>query len=429
MLGSMHVHYCNACRPIRFTQIAVTLKISTEIDFAAIAETLPAMAFQARIDADGDLHFDYISSGIKLLFGLLPEDVYRQPNALLALVESEDLVSLREAMARAIRNGTTWNWDGRIRIPSTHEIKWINWRARRLVNSSEQPEVWCGLATNITQSKLTQLELQRAHAHLRDLNDHIQRHGEQERASIAREIHDDVGATLTAIHFSLADLKTKAMRTDDVNPAAFRQPIDSLGELVDAAVDGMRRACANLRPPLLDFGLEPALETYAKQFHSHTGVLCEFACPASESITPEHLAAPIFRLTQEALNNVAKHAHASAVQVVMHHEAKQITLTISDNGRGFDPARVNRSGHYGLRGMRERVAALRGSIDIDSAPGKGTVVMIQLPVSRSKVGAADEPEQSALVDIGPRISALPSGPAIRTKQVSRAPGRREKLAS
>jgi two-component system, NarL family, sensor histidine kinase UhpB len=409
--------------------LSLTLPNSTEINFAAIAETLPAMAFQTRIGVNGKLRFDYISGGVRLLFGLSPDDVYRQPDALFSLVESDDLVSLREAMALASRNGTTWNWDGRIRIPSTHEIKWINWRARRLTSSSEHKDVWCGLATNITQSKLTQLELQRTHARLRDLYDHIQRNSEQERASIAREIHDDVGATLTAIHFSLADLKSRVVRSDSSSAVAFKEPIDSLAELVDAAVEGMRRACANLRPPLLDFGLEPALETYAKQFHGHTGVMCEFSCTSPESTTPEHLAAPIFRLTQEALNNVAKHAYASAVNVHMHHEAKQITLTISDNGRGFESARVDRSGHYGLRGMQERVAALRGNIDIDSAPGKGTVVAIRLPVSRPKAGVTDEPQQSALVDIGPRVSALPSAPVLPATASGRASERREKQAS
>jgi two-component system, NarL family, sensor histidine kinase UhpB len=374
-------------------------------DFAALANALPAMVFQVRVTASQDIQVEFVSYGVKWLFDLEPQEVRANPRVVLKAIVAEDAPSFFEAMRAANLSGKTWNWDGRIQVQRTQEVKWINWRARLLDNVQDGASVWCGLATNITQSKLNQLELQRAHARLRDLSDHLEQRSEAQRAAMAREIHDDMGATLAALKFSSAALGASLQKTPGLDAARYEAHLHTIHDAVDAAIEGMRRVCADLRPPLLDLGLEPALETYLAQFAARTKIACKFESALNDLPVAEPLAGAIFRLIQEALTNVVKHAQATQISVTLTHERGAIRFSVIDNGRGFQHSPNPPSGRYGLRGMRERVAALDGQILIDSAPGHGTQIHALLPCVR--VHALREPEQAAMVDIGPRASVLP----------------------
>jgi signal transduction histidine kinase/CheY-like chemotaxis protein len=200
---------------------------------------------------------------------------------------------------------------------------------------------------------------------------------ESERRQIARELHDRVGQNLTALGINLNILQTEA----ELRAAAgARARLEDSVALVESTADAIENVMAELRPPMLDdHGLLSALEWYAKVFSLRTGI--EVAVRGAEPpLRPGHeYEMTLFRIAQEALNNVAKHAHARRVEVALEPSDTEYALAVSDDGIGFDPAVRPRSGR-GLATMRERALAVSGELDIDAAPGAGTRLAVRLPL-------------------------------------------------
>jgi signal transduction histidine kinase len=203
---------------------------------------------------------------------------------------------------------------------------------------------------------------------------------EQEREAIAREIHDDVGSTLTAIKFELALLRTELK-------GAALAPLARVGQLIDSAITSSTRIMHDLRPGILDEGVVAALEWQARSFEQRMGIACRFSSSHDEIPLSSEQAIAVFRICQEALNNVAKYAQAGAVDIRLRAGAGRLTLDIGDDGKGIDAADLNRPDRFGLRGMRERAHSLGGAVDIRGAPGRGTTVSVSLPLARPLVPA------------------------------------------
>jgi signal transduction histidine kinase len=198
---------------------------------------------------------------------------------------------------------------------------------------------------------------------------------EEERSRIAREVHDELGGALTAIKMDISRLQTAVLRT-----APELQPqLQSLLALVDTSVQTVRRIATDLRPALLDdFGLEAAIEWQVQEYERRTGIACE-ARLAIEAVLDPATATALFRVLQEALTNVARHAQATRVEVSLSEKAGALVLVVRDNGQGFEPADAARSPSLGLVGMRERVFAIGGSLALESTPGQGSTVRVTLP--------------------------------------------------
>jgi signal transduction histidine kinase len=276
---------------------------------------------------------------------------------------------------------TSWNWEGRIWIDGVwKDVKWINLRATPHALAHPPGSVqWDGIMTNITESKLEQEEVLRSRARLAELTDHIEQVKEQERTRIAREIHDDLGGNLTAIKMALAML---AARLPDEPP--LRDKAAYLDDLVDRTIDAVHRISLDLRPSTLDLGLVAALEWQAREFERQAGVACVFRCAHREiDLDPDHASA-LFRIFQEALTNIAKHAGATRVMVALRRQRQHLLLTIADNGRGIQPADRLKPHSFGLRGMSERARALGGTLTLSEAPGGGTMVAIKTRLTDSQ---------------------------------------------
>jgi PAS domain S-box-containing protein len=199
---------------------------------------------------------------------------------------------------------------------------------------------------------------------------------EQEKRHIAREVHDELGQVLTALRM---DLSLAIIRHASRVPE-LEDELKNMKTLVDRAIQGVRNVATSLHPAALDVGLVPSIEWLCQEFARHGDVACTFDAPDATIELDTNRDVVIFRIVQESLTNIRKYAKASLVTVSLARRGHELLLEIRDNGRGFDPAAAARRGSLGLVGMRERVISLGGQVDINSAPGKGTLIAVLIPL-------------------------------------------------
>jgi hypothetical protein len=205
---------------------------------------------------------------------------------------------------------------------------------------------------------------------------------EQEKSRIARELHDELGQALTALKIDVGWLREHLASSPD----AVMSKLGSMQVLLDGTVASARRISADLRPLMLDdLGLVAACEWLAHNFQQRTGTPCELVLGAGDMDLHDPYATAVFRVLQESLTNIAKHADASQVEVTLERGGDTVTLTVRDNGRGFTPGGPRKQGSYGLVGLRERAYLLGGDIRIESAPGQGTFIEMRLPIEERAV--------------------------------------------
>ena len=349
----------------------------SEARFNAIVNHTPGLVYQFLLRADGTHAFPYLSDGCAPLLGVQPAALQADPDLFLRLILPEDRKRYLEAMAVSKVGLSSWNWEGRIWIDAWKDVKWINLRATPHA-AFDGAVQWDGIMTNITDSKNEQQDALRSRARLAELTDHIEQVKEQERARIAREIHDDLGGNLTAIKMALSML---ASRLPPEQPQLLEKAA-YLDDLVDRTIEAVHRISLDLRPSTLDLGIVAALEWQAREFEKQAGIACVFRSAEREldldpELDPDHAAA-LFRIFQEALTNVAKHAGATRVTVTLRRVRQHLHLTICDNGRGIAPADRLKPHSFGLRGMSERARALGGTLTLSAAPGGGTMVTIKI---------------------------------------------------
>ncbi len=233
----------------------------------------------------------------------------------------------------------------------------------------------CLIASDLSETKRAEQELRASSEQLRGLAAHLLTIREEERARISREVHDELGQSLTAVKMDLAWL---AARVPQKN-AQMLERIRSTRQMADNIIQSVRRISTELRPAVLDLGLAAAVEWQVQEFQIRSGIQCTVRLLTREVIE-SNASTAMFRIFQETLTNVARHASATRAEVVLEKQRDRLVLLIRDNGRGFDQAVPSRSKSLGLLGMRERAAILGGRVSISSAPGKGTTVTAWIPL-------------------------------------------------
>ena len=347
--------------------------------FNAVVDHTPGLVYQFVLHPDGSTAFPYLSEGCGALLGLSVSELQQDPARFSELILPEDRKSYQDAMLASKANGSAWNWEGRIRINDTwNDVKWINLRATPSPLDGGGMQ-WDGIMTNITASKLEQEETRRSRARLAELTEHIEQVKEQERTRIAREIHDDLGGNLTAIKMALAMLAARLPQEK-----VLQEKADYLDSLVDRTIEAVHRISLDLRPSTLDLGIVAALDWQAREFEKQMGIACAVRIDGGADdqdiegeLDPDRASA-LFRIFQEALTNIAKHAHATRVMVTLRRLRQHLTLSICDNGRGITPADRLKPHSFGLRGMSERARALGGTLKLSPAPGGGTMVVVKI---------------------------------------------------
>ncbi len=229
---------------------------------------------------------------------------------------------------------------------------------------------------DITLRKLAERELKESRAHLHQLTIFLQRAREEDRAHFARELHDELGQNLTALRIDFSGL-ADALATTAPGIGARLAAID---HLINSTVDATRLMCEELRPGMLDdFGFEVAIASYARNFTHQFGVPCDLLLDNENYGLDDLLSTAIFRIVQESLTNIARHAQATHAMVELMDRGEDLLLTIADDGCGMPAEMTGERKTYGMLGMRERVNMIGGHIAIDSAPGRGTHIEVSIP--------------------------------------------------
>ena len=216
---------------------------------------------------------------------------------------------------------------------------------------------------------------------LRDLVCHLESVREIERTRIAREIHDELGQALTALKMDIAWLRSRS--SEDQVPVQDRAQV--MLKLIDTTMDTVRKISTTLRPAILDdFGLFAAMQWQAQNFESRSGIQCRLSLPASEVELDQQRVTGIFRIFQETLTNIARHANATVVNISLRNETEGLILEVGDNGRGITESEIYNVKSLGILGLRERALLLGGEFSIRGIKGKGTTVKVRIPRDRSR---------------------------------------------
>ncbi len=375
-----------------------------------LTASIPGVIYQFLVSHDGSWHFPFVSKGIETLFEVSQEDALHDADIMTSCIIMEDRQSHRESVEHAVRNFIPWHHEHRIRTNSG-KLKWIRGTAvpRLLPDGSV---LWSGMLDDITELMNLKLaytsqnsilkekiiELTRAEVALTIARDNLEnlvaertlkleeeRRGytqhlldaiEQERIRIARELHDDIGQSLTLLAFDVDRIQREAL---PVTVTAISDSLEGMSDSINKMVTTVQRICSNLRPALLDdFGFVAAIEWECEGFSRRSGVPCSVIWKG-ELCQNYHCGTNIFRIVQESLNNIAKYAHATKVSIVFTRSRGRQKIVIRDNGLGFNPDIPPKGSGYGIIGMRERATSIGALFNLKNIMGKGTVITIDIP--------------------------------------------------
>ena len=337
--------------------------------------SLPGMAYEITLLQSGSISFTYVSQGCLKLLGSSPPDLQNDPSCFLKLIHSEDYASFLKTLKQSAQTLCPWEWQGRLTLPE-NEIKWISLNSVHSHSNKGYPR-WKGIMLDITTSKLNELEFKQTRQQLQDLSSHLHEAKEQERLHIAREVHDEIGSLLTAIKIDISWLIQRLTKDDE----PLIEKAKTIESLVNKVTTSANNLAHSLRPGALDqLGLIAAIEIEAQEFSKRSGISCTLTTSQEDIELSDTHSITLFRILQETLNNILKHAHAKNAQVEVVKGTDHLELIISDDGVGFSEAARNKPRSFGLRGIHERIAYLGGTVTIASSAGNGTQIAIFIPL-------------------------------------------------
>ncbi|MCB2256401.1 transporter substrate-binding domain-containing protein [Pseudomonas chlororaphis] len=346
----------------------------SEARLQGIAANVPGLVFRLeRAPVTGQIDFAYISEGSESLVGYSPATLSHRDMGLRSLVHPEDKASYHQTQDHALDTDSDWSWQGRI-LTRQGEQRWAEIKAitRRLDDGAY---VWDGIVWDISESKRIELELASSREQLRELSAHLESVREEEKARIAREVHDELGQMLTVLKLETSMCELAYAQLDP----GLHERLNSMKRLIAQLFQLVRDVATALRPPILDAGIASAIEWQARRFEARTQIPCLVQVPENLPVLSDAKAIGLFRILQEALTNVMRHAQAHTVELTLSLEGDRLRMTISDDGQGFK-VEAGRSTSFGLVGMRERVLIMGGNLSLDSHPGEGTTLSVTVPL-------------------------------------------------
>jgi two-component system sensor histidine kinase UhpB len=299
-------------------------------------------------------------------------------------VHPDDLPRLRRAAEAAANSTAGYGIEVRIVRPSGEERS-VSLRTKFERDHDGVVVRAVGTLYDSTEQKQIEARVEQSRQQLRSLAVHLLSVREQERAAVAKEIHDDVGQIVAAVRMDLAAVQRKLGAGNRQQQEHIEHTIGLLGQVVET----VQRVMSELRPPVLDgVGLAAAVEWQLGQFQKRTGIQCDFVSEVASAELPGQGNLALFRVLQEALSNVVQHARATAVEVRLARVQDWLELAIKDNGRGILQAELQGQQAFGILGMRERVQVVGGEIQIRAADGGGTQILVRAPIADTLLGSA-----------------------------------------
>ncbi len=322
---------------------------------------------------------EYVGGAVQSITGRTPAEFYANPRLPLASVHPDDAGLLRTTLEEPARLQTTvtLRWihpDGR--------VVWAEHRRVPVYDSAGQLIAIEGIARDITSVVENQQRLSESEEQMRQLAARLQTAREEERAQVARDLHDGLGQTLTALKLEIGRAMA-ALNAERLTPTVVDR-LQSLMGLSEIGLATVKRIATDLRPPTLDhLGLAEAIRWEALTFKARSGLRCHVRANKQGTALSAEQQTALFRIFQEALTNIVRHARASAVTVTLTERANECELRIRDNGRGITEVEANDPRAIGLLGMRERAALVGGAFRVVGYRGKGTVITVQIPITQS----------------------------------------------
>jgi PAS domain S-box-containing protein len=312
------------------------------------------------------------SDECKRILGFDPADELIQGD-FWKVVHPDDRDALRTLWDDLEQNPQNYENTFRI-ILKDDSIRHIRERTQFQKKDNGQLKVVMGTIQDITQEMEAEREIKDSREQLRELSGHLRSIQEEERANIAREIHDELGQGLTGIKMDLSWLRNKLTKED----VAVNERIDSLNYLIDDTIQSVRRISSELHPAVLDdLGLKAAIEWQASEFGKRSGILC--AIKINEMEFDKKHSKAIFRIIQESLTNIMRHAQANKVSIIIDDNGEGSIVKIIDNGIGFESENEKINKSFGLMSMKERAYELGGTLNIIAGQGKGTTIELNIP--------------------------------------------------
>jgi PAS domain S-box-containing protein len=318
-----------------------------------------------------DARFIFVNDKFAKMHGYRPEELLQKEHWL--LVHPDERRRLREFALQRLEGKP---------VPQQYEV-------RRMTKDGKT--IWCemmataiqyrgklaimGNVIDITERKRAEVAIKKSEEQMRNLTTYLQRIGEIERTNIAREIHDELGQTLTVLKMDLSWLKKRLEQGSLLNKT------ESMSQLINRTIQTVKKISTDLRPGLLDdLGLAAAIEWQAEEFQKRTGIRCKISVDPRDITLDRDRNTAIFRIFQETLTNIARHSEATEVKVNLKQRDGRIELSVRDNGRGITEEELNNPKSFGLIGIRERVKIFDGDSMMKGIPGQGTTVTVRLPI-------------------------------------------------
>ena len=322
----------------------------------------------------------YWSHEIYRIFGLSPQQFGATYEAFLNSVHPKDRGFINSAVRKALSGNKPYSIDHRIVLPDG-TVRIVHEQAEVTFHETGKPIRMIGTVQDITDSKRAEEELKESYEQLRKLSAHLQSVREEERTNIAREIHDELGQVLTAMKIEVSILLNR-LRSD-------KKPfgkIESIVKRIDDTIQSVKKICTRLMPTILDhFGLSAAIEWQMEEFENLTGIKGRASFEPREIILDQDLSTTVFRIFQESLTNIARHANATEVRVRLQLKDGNMLLEVKDNGKGITKKLFSDPTSFGIMGIRERVNYFGGDVTINGIKNKGTTLIVSIPLGNKEV--------------------------------------------
>lgn len=345
--------------------------------FRSLVEQLPGLLYVANLDRYGSSV--YVSPQIEELLGFTGEQWCREPELRARQLHPEDRGHVLKVLNNTIESGGSFSIDYRIHRRDG-VLRWFHDEARIVTGEGGRPLFLQGAMLDITERKQAEADLERSHGKLQELIAALDSLRTDERQRLAQEMHDDFGQLLAAMKMDICTLR-QHLPPDD---AKLTRHLADIDHLTDAMVSSVRRIVAGLPPKALEeAGLFSALQFLSAGFEKRHGIEFSLCLSMPEPALDPQVASALYRMAQETLNNIAKHAKARRIEMRIDCTAGEIRLRVRDDGCGITPEKMTRPGAFGLTGMRQRVSALGGEMSVNGSAGMGTTVSIALPLRQN----------------------------------------------
>jgi len=357
-------------------KVTYTALESAEAQYRQLVQSVQAIVWKAD---SGAQRFSFVSEEAEPMLGFSVHEWLRTPNFRRLHLHPDDRDMVMDEIAIATADRRDFELEYRM-ISSDGKTVWVRDIARYVAGKDQHAQL-VGVMIDITKQKQAEEKLRRSQEELRALSGHLESVREDERIRVAREIHDELGQVLTALKMDLSLLGRKAYEAGDTVPLSLlMEELRSMKEKLDNTIQSVRKMVTELRPEVLDeLGLRAAVEWQSHEFEARTQIRCTVESNLDELSMEIERATAVFRIFQETLTNIARHARATHVNIKLVEDEWNVRLEVSDNGRGISENDKSRPGSLGLVGMRERALLLGGQVSVHGNVGSGTTVVVTIP--------------------------------------------------